>query len=80
LVNKKRANSVQGLQRNASIAFEPLDLRCQPVETAREGRFAAIGTVRGQERRDCRLDDRRLGQLSAVREIGDLLQDFGRKV
>jgi hypothetical protein len=40
--------------------------------------FATIGTVRGQERRDCRLDDRRLG-LSAAGEIDDLLQDFGRK-
>jgi hypothetical protein len=32
----------QRLHRNASIAFEPLDLPCQPIETAREGRFAAI--------------------------------------
>jgi hypothetical protein len=36
----------QGLHRNASVAFEPLDLPCQQVETARKGRFAAIGTVR----------------------------------
>jgi hypothetical protein len=46
LVNKKRSNSAQRLERNASIALEPLDLACQPVETAREGRFAAIGAVR----------------------------------
>jgi hypothetical protein len=45
LVNKKRANSAQRLQHNTSVAFDPLDLPCQPVETAREGRFAAIGAV-----------------------------------
>jgi hypothetical protein len=36
----------QHLHRDAGIAPEPLNLPYQPVETAREGRFAAIGAVR----------------------------------
>jgi hypothetical protein len=38
----------QHLHRDAGIAPEPLNLPYQPVETAREGRFAAISAVRNK--------------------------------
>ena len=43
---EKAREQRQHLHRDAAIAFEPLDLPCQQVETARESCFAAIGAVR----------------------------------
>jgi hypothetical protein len=68
----------QHLHRDARIAFQPVDLPCQQVETAREGRFMAIGDVRRQKGLYRRFYDRRLRQLLAGGEIGDPLQEFGR--
>jgi hypothetical protein len=73
------AEQGQCFGRDADIAFNPLDLPRQPVETAGENGLVAVRPIRRQKRRDRRLDNRRTRVTFAGGEIRAFLQQLRRE-